>query len=66
MLGMQANVARRRLYLNPKLPQWLKYVSLQNLRIGKGTVNLYFERHEEDSSFRITENSAGIQVVVSQ
>jgi len=66
MLGMQANVARRRLYLNPKLPQWLKYVSIQNLRVGKGTVNLYFERHEEDSSFRITENSAGIQVVVSQ
>jgi len=66
MLGMQANVARRRLYLNPKLPQWLKYVSLQNLRIGKGTVNLYFERHEEETSFRITENSAGIQVVISQ
>jgi len=66
MLGMQANVARRRLYLNPKLPQWLKYVSLQNLRVGKGTVNLYFERHEEETSFRITENSAGIQVVISQ
>jgi len=66
MLGMQANAVLGRLYLNPKLPQWLKYVSLQNLRVGKGTVNLYFERRGEDTSVRIVENSAGIRVVIFQ
>jgi glycogen debranching enzyme len=65
MLGMQADAASGKLYLSPKLPQWLQYVSVQNLRIGKGTVNLYFERQEEGTSFRITENSAGIEVVIS-
>lgn len=66
MLGMQADAACGKLYLNPKLPQWLKYLSVQNLRVGKGTINLYFERQEEGTSFRITENNADIQVVISQ
>jgi len=66
MLGMQADAACGKLYLNPKLPQWLKYLTVQNLRVGKGTMNMHFERQEEATSFRITENSAGIQVVISQ
>jgi glycogen debranching enzyme len=66
MLGMRADAARGRLYLSPKLPQWLNYMSVQNLRVGKGTVNLHFERQGEGTSFRITEDSAGIQVVISQ
>jgi glycogen debranching enzyme len=65
MLGMRVDAACEKLYLSPKLPQWLRYISMQNLRVGKGTVNLHFERQGEDTSFRITENSAGIQVVIS-
>jgi glycogen debranching enzyme len=64
MIGIGVDAASKRLYLTPHLPDWLKYASVPNLRIGKGKVDLYFERHEEDTSFRITENEAGVEVVM--
>jgi hypothetical protein len=64
MIGIGVDAASKRLYLTPHLPDWLKYASVPNLRIGKGRVDLYFERHEEDTSFRITENEAGVEVVM--
>ena len=64
MLGLQVDAASKRLYLTPKLPSWLEHASVRNLRIGKGTVDLYFERHDEDTSFKIAENEAGVEVVI--
>ena len=64
MLGLQVNAATKRLYLTPKLPSWLEHASVRNLQIGKGTVDLYFERHGEDTSFKIAENEAGVEVVI--
>jgi glycogen debranching enzyme len=64
MLGIAVDAASRRLYLTPRLPPWLKYASVRDLRIGRGTVALYFERHDEDTSFTITQNEAGVEVVL--
>lgn len=64
MLGIVVDAAAKRLYLTPQLPNWLKHASVENLRIGKGTVDLYFERYDEDTSFKITQNEAGVEVVI--
>jgi hypothetical protein len=64
MLGLQVDAPSNRLYLAPKLPPWLGQASVRNLRVGRGTVDLHFERHDEETSFRITENEAGVEVVI--
>jgi hypothetical protein len=64
MLGIVVDAASKRLYLTPQLPSWLKYASVRDLRIGKATVDLYFERHDEATSFEITRNEAGVEVVL--
>jgi hypothetical protein len=58
------DAASKRLYLTPKLPSWLEHASVRNLRIGKGRVDLYFERIGEVTSFQIAENEAGVELVV--
>jgi glycogen debranching enzyme len=64
MLGIKADAVSGRLYLNPRLPQWLSVASVQNLYIGRGTVNLRFERRGEEISCEVAENEAGIEVVI--
>lgn len=64
MLGIAVDAASKRLYLTPQLPSWLKQASVCNLRIGKGTVDLYFERYDEATSFKIAQNEAGVEVVI--
>ena len=64
MLGLQVDAPSNRLYLTPKLPPWLEHASVRNLRIGRGTIDLYFERRGEETSFQITENEAGVEVVI--
>ena len=64
LLGLRADAHARRIYVTPKLPPWVGHASIRNLRVGKGTVDLYFERHEEDTSFKIAENEADVEVVL--
>ncbi len=64
ILGLQPDAARKRLYLSPRLPNWLESVSVQNIRIGPGTINLNFQRRGEETSFEIAENTAGVEVVI--
>ena len=64
MLGLEVDAASKRLFLTPKLPEWLEHASVRNLRVGQGTIDLYFERRGEDTSFQIAENGAGFEVVI--
>jgi len=64
MLGLEVDAASKRLFLTPKLPEWLENASVQNLRVGQGTIDIYFERRGEDTSFQIAENEAGFEVVI--
>lgn len=64
LLGLQVDASQRRLYLTPMLPNWLQNATVKNLRIGQGTVNLYFERRGEATRFEITENKAWVEVVI--
>jgi len=64
MLGLQPDAANKRLYLSPRLPSWLDRASVRNLKIGEGTIDLYFARHDEETSFEIAENTAAVEVVI--
>ncbi len=66
MLGLQVDAAAKRIYLNPRLPNWLQHASVENLRIGKKTLNLHFDRRtpEEATRFEISQNVAGVEVVI--
>ncbi|MDY6918263.1 MAG: glycogen debranching N-terminal domain-containing protein [Chloroflexota bacterium] len=64
LLGLQVDAHSRRIYVTPKLPPWLREASVSGLRVGGGTVDLFFARHDEETSFRITKNEADVEVVI--
>jgi glycogen debranching enzyme len=64
MLGLKVDAFTKRIYVTPKLPSWITHASVSGLRIGQGTVDLHFERYDEDTSFKITQNEADVEVVL--
>ncbi|MFC1978829.1 glycogen debranching N-terminal domain-containing protein [Chloroflexota bacterium] len=64
MLGLSVDASQKRIYLNPMLPSWLKNATVKNLKIGKDTVDLHFERRGETTRFEITENNARVEVII--
>ena len=44
LCGIHAHGSRRRVYVNPDLPDWLPSITLRNLRAGKGAMDLRMER----------------------
>ena len=66
IIGLQVNAADRRIYLSPRLPNWLQYASVKNLSIGHKTLSLHFDRRapDEETRFEISDNEAGVEVVI--
>ncbi|MBT3363539.1 MAG: amylo-alpha-1,6-glucosidase [Chloroflexi bacterium] len=64
MLGLSVDAPCKRIYLNPMLPNWLRYAEVKNLQIGKDTIDLSFERRGETTRFEITENNARVEVII--
>jgi len=64
LLGLQVDAHSKRICVTPKLPPWIGHASVRGLRVGAGTVDLHFDRHEEDTSFKITGNEADVEVVL--
>jgi glycogen debranching enzyme len=53
-LGLSIYGASGRLTLtNPILPPFLEEVRISNLRVGKATIDLLFQRHPQDVSVRV-------------
>ena len=50
----------RRLYVNPALPDWMSEISMENLRIGTGSLAI----HCVDGTVAVRHNSSGYEVVV--
>ena len=59
LCGIHAQGSRRRVYVNPDLPDWLPSITLRNLRAGKGAMDLRMERDKVD----VLANTTGFQVV---
>jgi glycogen debranching enzyme len=48
LLGIRASAPRKELtILNPRLPEWLDYLAIRNLRVGNSRVELDFNRYHE-------------------
>ncbi len=56
MLGLRPNAPQRELHIfNPRLPAWLDWLRLRNLRIGASQVSLEFSRHGDRTFCNVIE-----------
>jgi hypothetical protein len=66
-LGLEIDgIAGRVRLTNPTLPPWLPQVTLQNLRVGAGTVDIALYRHEQDVGINVLRREGEIEVVVTK
>lgn len=55
ILGFQPDAPHGRLYLDPALPDWLKRITLRNLRVGEAVFAIRFWRDGQETKFEVTE-----------
>jgi hypothetical protein len=66
LLGLKPVAPDNRLRIvNPELPQWLEYVQVRGLRVGRGTVTLNFRREARATHVEVHEATGDIDVVIS-
>lgn len=71
MVGLQADVPHKRLYVHPTLPDWLPDITLQHMRVGPCIFDLRFWREGKTSRWEVmdvkadqgTQKEAMIQVL---
>ncbi len=64
MLGLLPDVPRGEIKIDqPKLPRWLNYVMIDNLRVGKGAVSLVFDRDGDHTEYKVVSNTTGLKVI---
>lgn len=51
-------------FSHPLLPEFLREVRIKNLTVGKGSVDLLFERHEDDVGINILRKEGDVEVVL--
>ncbi|MDU1668565.1 MAG: amylo-alpha-1,6-glucosidase, partial [Bradyrhizobium sp.] len=62
-LGLEFDAARGEIRLrNPRLPAFLDWVVLRDLRLGNSTIDLRIRRHDEDISMEVLRRRGQIQV----
>jgi hypothetical protein len=65
MLGLRAHADRNELELwHPHLPDWLTKVTLNDLRIGEGSVDLLFHRWRGTTSAEVLRKVGDIAVTI--
>ena len=65
MLGLRPHADRHELELaHPELPDWLSKVTVSNLRVGGGTVDLLFHRWRGGTSAEVLRKSADLDVTI--
>jgi glycogen debranching enzyme len=65
MLGLRPNAAGAELELaRPELPDWLTKVTVSNLRVGEGDVDLLFHRWRGGTSAEVIRKSADLAVTI--
>ena len=65
MLGLRPHADRGELELErPELPDWLQKVTISNLRIGEGTVDLLFHRWRGGTSAEVLRKSRDLAVTI--
>jgi glycogen debranching enzyme len=58
MLGIMPDAPRGRLYVDPALPDWMRDVTLIDLRLGRKLIDLHFWRDGEETKFEVLRGDA--------
>jgi glycogen debranching enzyme len=66
LLGLRPRADRGTLYLNPHLPDWLSWIELKNLRVGRARLHLRFWRDNRGQSHWRVLNRQGGALMVRQ
>jgi glycogen debranching enzyme len=63
-LGLEVSGAERKvLFANPVLPEFLREVHIEGLRVGDASVDLYLVRHREDVGINVVRREGRVNVV---
>ncbi|MCL4387475.1 MAG: amylo-alpha-1,6-glucosidase [Patescibacteria group bacterium] len=62
ILGLEADAENKKLVINPTLPDWLPDLTLRNLKVGQGRVDVRFFREDNKSQFEILKSTKNIKV----
>jgi hypothetical protein len=63
MLGIRPNAPRGVLYVDPALPNWMRDVTLIDLRLGHKTLDVRFWRDGDETKFEVTRGDANAVVL---
>jgi glycogen debranching enzyme len=58
MLGLQQDAPRGKLYVDPALPNWLRDVTLTDLRLGRKRFDIRFWREGKDTVFQVLKGNS--------
>jgi glycogen debranching enzyme len=59
LCGIHAAGSEGRIYVDPRLPDWLPTLTIRNLRAGKGSADIRFEGDRAD----VLSNSTGFEII---
>jgi glycogen debranching enzyme len=67
MLGISADAPANTLNVNkPQLPGWLNSVELHDLRVGRSTISIVFQRHGETTGFSLLDKDGDVRVLMEE
>ena len=63
-LGLEVNAAERKvLFANPVLPEFMRELHIEGLKVGDASVDLYLVRHREDVGINVGRREGSVNVV---
>lgn len=66
-LGLSVNAFENRVYFNnPRLPPYLKEVTIKNLRVGSSILEIYLMLHENDVGVNVKQKEGDVEVIVTK
>jgi glycogen debranching enzyme len=67
MLGISADAPANTLNVSkPQLPGWLNTVELHDLRVGRSTISIVFQRHGETTGFSLLDKHGDVRVLMEE
>jgi glycogen debranching enzyme len=67
MLGISADAPANILNVSkPQLPGWLNSVELHDLRVGRSTISIVFQRHGETTGFSLLDKDGDVRVLMEE
>jgi glycogen debranching enzyme len=67
MLGISADAPGNVLNVGkPQLPGWLNTVELHDLRVGRSTISIVFQRHGETTGFSLLDKDGDVRVLMEE